>query len=395
MPAQRTPSYRLHKPSGQAVATIAGRDVYLGKHGTPESRAEYDRRIAEWLLGGRRAAEQSEDATICELILAYVKHAEAYYTKRGKVTSEYQNILYAVRPLRELYGHTPAKDFGPLALKTIRESFIARGICRTQVNARVSRIIRVFRWATENELLPASVYHALRAVSGLRRGRTAARESEPVRPVHDAFVDAIREFTTPQIWAMVQLQRLTGMRPGEVCAMRTADIDVTGSIWSYSPHGHKTEHTGQARRVYLGPKAQAVIKPWLRRHLEEYLFRPDEARGERYAALRAARMSKVQPSQADRKKWRPQRPPGDRYTTAAYRRAIEYAIERFNRQAPSDQQIPFWSPNQLRHGAATRIRRDYGLESSRVVLGHSDVETTSVYAERDEELARKIMREIG
>ena len=35
-----TPSYRLHKPSGQAVVTLANRDYYLGRYETPESRAE-------------------------------------------------------------------------------------------------------------------------------------------------------------------------------------------------------------------------------------------------------------------------------------------------------------------------------------------------------------------
>jgi hypothetical protein len=50
----RTPSYRLHKPSGQAVVTIAGKDFYLGRFGDPASKAEYDRLIAEWLTNGRR-----------------------------------------------------------------------------------------------------------------------------------------------------------------------------------------------------------------------------------------------------------------------------------------------------------------------------------------------------
>ena len=50
----RTPSYRLHKPSGQAVVTLDGHDVYLGKHDTPQSRQEYDRLVAEWLANSRR-----------------------------------------------------------------------------------------------------------------------------------------------------------------------------------------------------------------------------------------------------------------------------------------------------------------------------------------------------
>ena len=32
--ARKVPSYRLHKPTGQAVVRLDGRDVYLGKHGT-------------------------------------------------------------------------------------------------------------------------------------------------------------------------------------------------------------------------------------------------------------------------------------------------------------------------------------------------------------------------
>jgi hypothetical protein len=43
----RTPSYRLHRASGQAVVTLNGRDVYLGLHGTQASRDAYDRAIAE------------------------------------------------------------------------------------------------------------------------------------------------------------------------------------------------------------------------------------------------------------------------------------------------------------------------------------------------------------
>jgi hypothetical protein len=48
-----TPSYRHHKPSGQAVVTLSGRDMYLGRFDSPERRAEHDRLIAEWLANGR------------------------------------------------------------------------------------------------------------------------------------------------------------------------------------------------------------------------------------------------------------------------------------------------------------------------------------------------------
>ncbi len=37
------PAYRLHKATGQAVVVVDGKSFYLGKYGTPESQAEYDR----------------------------------------------------------------------------------------------------------------------------------------------------------------------------------------------------------------------------------------------------------------------------------------------------------------------------------------------------------------
>src|SRR5262249_31241432 len=94
--ASRVPSYRLHKPTGLAVVTIGGRDVYLGKHDTPESRAEYDRLIAEWLATGRRTIPvdggPGVDLTINEVLLAYLHHADTYYVKSGQPTSEPANI---------------------------------------------------------------------------------------------------------------------------------------------------------------------------------------------------------------------------------------------------------------------------------------------------------------
>ncbi len=82
----RTPAYRFHKPSGQAVVTLNGRDFYLGRFNTPESRADYDRLIAEWLANGRRLPQsrngQAVDLTINEILLAYLRYAETYYTSK-------------------------------------------------------------------------------------------------------------------------------------------------------------------------------------------------------------------------------------------------------------------------------------------------------------------------
>src|SRR5208337_4478035 len=239
-----------------------------------------------------------------------LRHADVYYVKNGKPTVEPGNMRLAIRPLRKLYGDTLAREFGPVALKAVRAAMVEGDICRSEINRRIGRIVRIFKWAVSEELVPPSVHQALQTVPGLRRGRADVRESEPVKPVPDAFVDAVRPHVLPQIWAMVELMRISGMRPQEVCQMRTIDLDQSGRVWSFKPETHKTEHHGRERRIYLGPVAQTILRPWLRTELTAYLFSPREAMEHRLAERRRNRKSKVQPSQRDRRKARPKRKTG-------------------------------------------------------------------------------------
>src|SRR5262249_14928398 len=149
---------------------------------------------------------------------------------------------------------------------------------------------------------------------------------EPVKPVPDDLVDLVQPHTSRQVWAMIELQRVTGMRPGEVCAMWSCDLDTSGKVWVYTPRDHKTAHHGIERKVYLGPRAQAVLVPWLRPEISAYLFSPREAEIERRAAQRANRKTPMTPSQRARKaKARPKRAPGERYTTRSYQQAVRKA----------------------------------------------------------------------
>jgi hypothetical protein len=158
----KIPSYRLHKQSGQAIVSlpdgIGGRkDLLLGKYGTPESRAEYARVLSEWETGGRRISNGSQatvDLTVNELILAFWKHAENHYRRPdGTPTGEIHCLRAALRPLRDLYGHTLVRDFGPLALKAVRQKMIGavevrtgRPWCRKSINLHVYRIRSMFKW---------------------------------------------------------------------------------------------------------------------------------------------------------------------------------------------------------------------------------------------------------
>jgi hypothetical protein len=96
------------------VVTFGGRGIYLGEYDTPESRGEYDRLVAEWLLGGRQSThaprDNPDDLTVAELCLRYLEWAAEYYRKVGEPTSEVHNVKRAIKNLRQLYGHTVARS---------------------------------------------------------------------------------------------------------------------------------------------------------------------------------------------------------------------------------------------------------------------------------------------
>ncbi|MHB1035365.1 MAG: tyrosine-type recombinase/integrase [Pirellulales bacterium] len=396
----RIPKYRLHRPSGQAVVTLGGRDFYLGRHKSKESKVEYARRLAEWNANQGASApsgNQPSDFTIAELLAAFTRWAKTYYVQDGQNTDEVACLKSALRFVKQLYAQSPAASFGPLALKAVRQSMVDAGWARGHVNHQITRVRRVFRWGVENQLVEPSVLQGLQAVAPLKAGRCQAPESKPVRPVPEAWVNATVPFLTPTVAGMVRVQLLAGMRPGEVCLMRGADINMTGRIWEYVPRRHKNQWRGHVRRVFLGPEAQAIVKEFLQVDLEAFLLSPAKSLEERNTQWRATRKTKVQPSQMNRRKRRPVKQAGERYDTASYRRAIHYAIQRANkeREEAGQQAIPNWHPNQLRHTAATRLRREFTLDAARAVLGHKSLDMAAHYAEVDSGIAQEAMLRIG
>jgi integrase len=428
----KVPSYRHHRASGQAVVTLNGRDHYLGPHGSQESQEVYRRVLQEWLSNDRHTptsiGTQPATTTIDDLVVAFWHHAESYYVKDGRPTREQQALGYSLKPLVKLYGSTPVKDFGPRRLKAVRQKMIDDNLARTLINKRVMRIRQVFKWGVENELVESSVLYGLKAVAPLKRGRSNVRESDPVKPVPVAILNATKPYLSRQIGAMVDLQILTGMRPGEVLQMRRGDLDTTDSIWIYHPGRHKTEHHGHERSIFIGPQAQQILMPLMNRAPDDYMFSPQEAESERREKL--SRQRKTPMSCGNRpgtnRKRHPRRRPRSCYDGDSYRRAIYTAcdkafpppeplcrkvapdgqhenhkawIDRLTKEQHAElktwQKDHRWHPHQLRHNAATYFRKEFGIEAARVVLGHKSAGVTEIYAELDRMKAAEIMGRVG
>jgi integrase len=422
MPRRRSqPTYRLHKPSGQAIVVLSGRMIYLGPHGSKASRDLYDQKVAEWLASGRRLPSQQEPSrggiTVVEVAAAYLEFAKGYYRKDGKPTGSLLRVKAAAKYLK-LYARTSAAEFGPLKLRAIQQQLISEQKSRRYTNYVVEQIKRAFKWAASMEMIPAATFHAISTVPGLRKGRCEAAEPDPIGPVDDDTVDATLPHLPPVVADMVRFQRLTGCRPGEVCIVRPCDVDTSGTVWKYKPSSHKTEHHGRERVVLIGPKAQDVLRPYLLRPADLFCFSPADSMRKllerRHDARRTPQGAGNAPGTNRVRK--PRRTAGACYTTLTYGRAITRACEvsfgmpahlrnipsgkesekvELRRQAAAWRAKHCWNANQLRHSVATTVRREFGLEAAQCVLGHSRADITQVYAERDMERAAGVMGKIG
>lgn len=386
MPAKRLiPRYLLHKSTGQARVRINNHDYYLGAYGSPESKAKYDQLIADYLAGRLpvRAKDESTPAasppvlTVAGVLSCYLEHAERYYRKRGQPTAQVDRIGSAIRVTVARCGTLAAIAFGPKALKEVRRDMVAKGWCREQVNTCVACLVRGWRWAVSEELVPGSAAHALEAVKPLRDGEEGAVSRPKVQPVAWDAVERVLPFLRPPLRSLLTVQFLAGMRPVEACVMRSRDINQDGllpdgsrfpGVWVYvvPPEFNKTAHRGKQRIIFLGPKAQEILSPYIAVcGPDDYLFSPAK----------------------DRPKAKGKRRPGVRYTSHAVAVAVRRACVKAG--------VPHWHPNRLRHAKATELRRRNGIEAAGAVLGHSHVTMTENYAQPDMTKAADAMRDVG
>lgn len=457
------PKYPETAHNGQARITVrltSGRrhDLYLGSFDSSESRAEY-RRVLALLESNSGCYPVSSSGvgvasglTVNEIALAFGHYACDYYRRAdGSPSGELGHYQAALNPLLDLYGDTLGSEFRPHDFKVVRERLVRTTqyhVCFTNlphcqrwldeqcvrlndrlaynvnewqpfeliraqprlsrkvINQRMDHIKRVFRWAASEELVPATVYDALKVVGGLRRGHKGTREMPKVHPVPDGDFDKTLPYLSPQVRALVQLQLYIGARPSEICSIRGRNIvERDEEVWQYRidpgeiekfdyagrqlTNLHKTGHQDGAdghpivKILPIGPRAQEILKPWLRADLDEFLFQPREVVNKH----RAARRKNKTKALSDLKNLNPKYDLSGHYSSSSYRRAVTRAAKKAG--------VPHWHPHQLKHNCATNIRAKYGAENSQIYMGHLKLSSTEIYAERDWKKIKEIALEIG
>lgn len=370
---RKEPAYLRHKRSGQAYVMVAGRQVYLGPYGSLESRRRYEDVLGVWRRN--RDAEAPlpgpqvlvREPVVGDLILSYLRWVSGEFSP-----SMISNVRQASGYLRGLYGHHPIARLGATEMRALRAALVERGLARKTINKHLGLVRGMVRWGVEEGIVPPDVSGLVGAVRGIKPGRAGAIDLPPVAPVDDEIVERTLPHLHPTIAAMVRFQRLTGCRPQDVRQMTMQGLDRSGEVWIYRPTKHKTSYTGRIRVIAIGPRAQAVLGPFLRRDETLPIF--TRGRGGRRGISRDYYAKSI---------------------AKACARAFPPPPMLVPERVPEWIAARRWSPNRLRHTAATQVRAAFGLEASQVVLGHARADVTQIYAERDLGLLTKVAAAVG
>jgi integrase len=343
---------------------VDGRVVYLGRWGTPESHAKFERVLRAWreaaAAGLPAVTTRVEPAVYLVAHLARDFLADAAQTRveADGVTPkrEVEGFIDSLMPLLALHGPLPAAEYTSLHLEELQKHMLReRGWARTLVNQRVGRVKRAFKWAARKLKVPLATYQGLTTVEDVRRGAPGAREGRKVVPVPYVRVEATLPFLTPVLRAAVLVQYHGAMRPGEALALRPGDVwkdsypdgrpfPVPG-VWLYlpgsyetrgeGPGAHKTAWRGHGRQVWLGPRAREALAPYLAgRAPGDCCFSPAEAMRD-FRAVQKAAGSQGPAARRPRRRAFPKKKPGRRYTHRSLDQAVAKAcLKAFPPPAP-------------------------------------------------------------
>lgn len=405
MPRRAEP--KATEKNGSLRVCWQGQEHYCGPWDDPASWRRFEELKEDLLNGGPGSL------SMAGLIDRYTDHAAEYYRlPDGTPTREVDSINRVLKKLARHYLHHRANFFGPSELIAFRKTQIDAKRCREQINKDMGRIVRMFKFGVEHDLVEAEAWHKLRAVAALQAGRSPAPDMPDVEPVAWDVVDATLPFLDQVLQGAVWMQRLSGCRPDEALRLRMVDVDRSDLVWIYSPTcpktgkpRHKTAHKGKPCYRAIPPLLQQILRPLIEGlDPEAYVFSPARATALRRARRRALRKTRVQPSQLDRSKSNPRKRPGLRYSVRSYWRALQVAADKADAAAkqklvdagqeiPAGRLVPRWAPNRIRHSVADDVERTQGLFAAQKLLGHEKPDTTRIYLSADVERIKQIALE--
>jgi integrase len=394
------PRPRLHKRTGQARVRVAGREVWLGRWGSPEADFKYRQLLAAWATDGaaveavtpapRRRHDpvavavpaRDEQMTVGALLVRYLLEVKAERPVDRKHAKWWlaRSIANALEGRRSI----PLDEFGPKMLAEVQRELAEVPMprkcgghakrSRAQVAKLVNGIRAMFQWAVAEELVTPDRLVALRSVKPPKRGHV--REGDPREPVADEHIEAALAHMPPAAAAIVRFCRLTACRPSEAMSLRMADVEQLAGAWRWTLTKHKNSHRGKRRVVAIGQRAAAIAREWSAGKPAAALVFTRDGVGRRPSNRTTATI----PIQGDPRKSMP-------WDAELLRKFVARACKAAS--------IPVWTPYQLRHTALTKARNEAGLEAAAAVGGHAASRMTEEYARDTFLLAAQVAERIG
>ncbi len=199
---------RRKRGSDSAYVRLDGKTrTYLGDWGSREAKQNYAELISKPIAGEvEPEGSTPSDPSVAELILAFLLFAKGFYQSDGGSKGEYGEYKRVLSVVRRYCGSMQADAFGPKVLKEIRQDYVDQGHSRGTINRRIAKVVRMFQWGVEEEMLEPAVHQKLAAVRRLQRGRTEAKEAKVIHPVADDVVEATIVELPEVVADMIRLQ---------------------------------------------------------------------------------------------------------------------------------------------------------------------------------------------
>lgn len=372
--------------SGQARVRWQGKAVYFGRFGSTEAH----RRYAEWrekIEAGEATTERVPHAgqvtltvgDLCTQYRAWIVATDRY-TKNGNPTPQRHLIERALVQFEEFVGNLRVSQLSEGVIVQWRDRIeLNRKLTRGGVNRKVQMLLGALRWGKTRGLLPKTVWSDCRDVEPLKKGECGNRR-ERLRERRAVTLEEVEKVAAAcscrHVAAMLRVQALIGCRPGEIAAMRWADIDKTPividgvALWTYrvAASATKTAHHGRSITYPISPRAQAILTEF-QAVPNALIFSPAQSMAER------GRSRKTAPAF------------GPQWTARAYRNAVVRACELAG--------VPYFTPHEIRHGAITRAAEAHGVLAAQRLANHSSAATTARYLHTDDDAAYRVAARIG
>lgn len=359
----RIPKLLTHKRTGWAFVKDprTGRQVMMGHAGTVEAQENYTRWLAEFIKAKAEPAVPATPGrpqTVSMLLALWLEDCRSKYRRRdGTLTGTYHSCLQAAKVfdhLQDLPVHRVRKG----DLIPVRDALHARGLAAKTINEYLGAFVRAFRFGFHRDWVTGEQLNDLKMWERIPSQKAkASKRVEAIPPLH---LFLLWRHLRPR-WRQVYLWHLfTGQRVQTALAVEAGQIDQSRKPWRYSPGQHKGSWRGHELTILVGPRARDALAPVLKRKAEGLLFR-----GRRVIRDGRAYLG----------------PP----TASGYKNALRWAVDRANAQAadrwkklkrkPSAKKalpvLPYYSPRQVRHSAATWLR-SHGVDEGIIgaILGH-------------------------